>query len=367
MRNIHSSMGAGRFSRNIIEETHKIGHHRLAILADRADHDDVVPKVGGPWKDFPYKFIERETSTQQAMWTLFDRPVAESYWPEVDVVYCAGESYVPKRRARLAVTAHDAAFFESDAHPRGWATRKQRLKWRFLYHKLARHADRVFTVSKFSAERLGHFFPRLEGRFRVVPSAIPWRFFEPVSAGGEEQLQRLGLGGRRFVMLPRGLDYRKNADMVLRAWPKLQALHGDLLLVVTSLCDPAYVERARALGPSIVLTGYIDDELLCSIYHAASVLWFPSLYEGFGLPPLEAMACGTPVVASDSSSIPEVSGDAAQLVSPMSLDDNVQAIDAVLRSPALAQRLVAAGRQRALRYTWANAARRLDEELEELR
>jgi glycosyltransferase involved in cell wall biosynthesis len=366
MRNIHSSTGAGRFSRNIIEETHRLGHHRLAILADPADHGEVVPKVGAPWDGLSYRFIRRGTSRQQALWALLDRPVAESYWPEVDVVYCTGESYVPKRRARLAVTAHDAAFFEPDAHRQDFANTKQRLKWQFLYHKLSRNADRVFTVSKFSAERLAHFFPALEGRFRVVPSAIPWRFFEPVSPSGEEQLRERGLAGRRFVMLPRGLHYRKNADMVLKAWPKLQEMHADLLLVVTSHSDPAYAERARALGPSVVLTDFIDDELMCSIYHAASVLWFPSLYEGFGLPPLEAMACGTPVVAADGSSIPEVSGEAAILVQPASLDDNVQAVDSLLRSPSLAQRMAVMGRERARRFTWTQAGKRLDEELSQL-
>ena len=367
LRNIHSSTGAGRFSRNMIEETHKLGHHRLTILADPADHRAVVPKVGAPWTDLPYRFIRHETSRQQALWALLDRPPAESYWPEVDVVYCAAESYVPKRRARLAVTAHDAAFFEKDAHPADWANRKQEVKWRFLYSKLARHADRVFTVSRFSADRLGHFFPALRDRFRVVPSAVPWRFFEPVSAEGEEQLRRLGLAGRRFVMLPRGLHYRKNADMVLRAWPRLRDMHPDLSLVVTSHSQPEYVDKARALGPSVILTDFIDDELLCSIYHAASVLWFPSLYEGFGLPPLEAMACGTPVVASNSSSIPEVSGDAALLVAPTSIDDNLQAIDSLLRDPAAAERMISVGRQVARRYTWARAAQRLDEELAQLR
>jgi glycosyltransferase involved in cell wall biosynthesis len=367
MRNIYPSLGAGRFSRPMVEEMHKVGTHRLTILADPADHAAVIDKVGAPWRDFPYRFIQHETSRQQALWFLFDRPVAESYWPEVDVVYCMGESYVPTRRARLAVTAHDAAFFERDAHPRDWAHRKQRLKWQFLYRKLARRADRVFTVSQFSAERLGHFFPALKGRFRVVPSAVPWRFFEPVSASGEEQLARFGLAGRRFVMLPRGLWYRKNADMVLRAWPKLQQMHPELLLVVTSPCDPVYLERAQALGASIKFTNFVDDELMCSLYHAACVLWYPSLYEGFGLPPLEAMACGTPVVASNSSSIPEVSGDAALLVSPASVDENVQAIDSLLRSPALAQRMVAAGTERARMFTWSNAAKRLDEQLAQLR
>jgi glycosyltransferase involved in cell wall biosynthesis len=366
LRNIYGSTGAGRLARNMVEQLHRSGEDRIAILADPADHRAAIPKVGAPWDGYDYRFFRNETSRQQALWALFDRPVAETYWPDVDVVYCTGESYVPTRRARLAVTAHDAAFFEKDAHRQGFSVMKQSLKWRYLYHKLSRKADRILTVSRFSAERLGHFFPALRDRFRVVPSAVPWRFFEPVSQEGENALAGIGLSGRQFIMVPRGLHYRKNADMVLQAWPLLREKHPDLLLVVTSHCDPRYVEKARALGPSVRLTGFVDDELLCSLYHAAAALWFPSLYEGFGLPPLEAMACGTPVVASNSSSIPEIAGEAAILVSPASLHDNVDALEALLQDPVLVDRLVAAGRERARLFTWANAAARLRSELQML-
>ena len=151
--------------------------------------------------------------------------------------------------------------------------------------------------------------------------------------------------------------------MVLKVWPLLHEKHPDLLLVVTSHCDSDYAAKARALGPSVVLTGFVDDELLCSLYHAAAVIWFPSLYEGFGLPPLEAMACGTPVVASNSASIPEIAGEAALLVSALSLQENIDAIDAVLKTPGLAGRLVSAGRQRARMFTWVSAATKLRTEL----
>jgi glycosyltransferase involved in cell wall biosynthesis len=365
LRNIYRSTGVGRLAKHMVEELHAAGE-RVAILGDPADHAAVVHKVGAPWTGFDYRFFANGTSTQQALWALFDRPSAESYWPEAEVVYCPSESYVPVRRARLAVTAHDAAFFEEDAHPKEFAFARQRWKWQFLYHKLSQHADRVITVSRFSAERLAHFFPKLKDRFRVVPSAVPQRFFEPESELGRKELADIGLANRRFVMLPRGLHHRKNADLVLRAWPRLAEKFPDLLLVVTSHCDREYVDRAKALGPSVILTDFVDDELLTSIYHAAAVVWFPSLYEGFGLPPLEAMACGTPVVASNTSSLPEVTGGAALLVSPTSLEDNIDALAAVLTDSALSDRLVKAGLERASIFTWHNAGTRLRAELREL-
>lgn len=222
LRNIYASTGAGRLARNMVEQLHQSGDDRIAVLADQADHRAIIPKVGAPWDKFDYRFFRHETSRQQALWALFDRPVAETYWPDVDVVYCTAESYVPTKRARLAVTAHDAAFFEKDAHRQGYSVMKQRLKWRYLYKKLSSKADRVLTVSQFSADRLSHFFPVLKDRLRVVPSAVPWRFFEPVSQDGEDALARIGLSGRQFIMIPRGLNYRKNADMVLQAWPLLR-------------------------------------------------------------------------------------------------------------------------------------------------
>ena len=109
----------------------------------------------------------------------------------------------------------------------------------------------------------------------------------------------LGLDQGGFVLLPCGLDHRKNGDLVLDAWKEIEHAAPGLKLIVTSnASDPAYLERARGVGRSIVMPGHVDDELMRALYHAAAVVWFPSRYEGFGLPVLEAMACGAPVVTS---------------------------------------------------------------------
>jgi glycosyltransferase involved in cell wall biosynthesis len=138
-------------------------------------------------------------------------------------------------------------------------------------------------------------------------------------------------------------------------------MHPDLLLVVPGHCTPDYVEQAKAVGASIVLAGFVSDDTLCSLYHAARLVWFPSLYEGFGIPVIEAMICGTAVVASNSSSIPEVAGDAALLVDPSSPDQHVDALDDSARAG-----LVARGLQRGSRFTWQAAAATLRGHLGEL-
>lgn len=359
LRNIYGSTGAGRVARQMIEHLAVEPDISLSILADREDHRKIVPKVGAPWSDFQYQFFRHDTSRQQALWLLTHRPWAETFDSSADIVYCTGESYVPTKRAKLVVTLHDAAFFEPDAHSVKPSTIVQKWKWKLLYSVLSDRASLFHTVSQFSADRLAHFFPRLKSRLCVVPNAIPPRFFGPVSAEGESFLELSGLKKQPFILLPRGLYYRKNADLVLQAWKILHEQYPELKLVVTSHCDPSYAEKAKALGDSVILTGFVSDEALCSIYHAAQIVWFPSRYEGFGIPVLEAMACQTPVIASNAASLPEVVGNAAILVSRDDITEHVEAIGELLEDGQLRQEMCHRGILHAQQFTWQKSAAKL--------
>jgi len=360
LRNIHRSTGAGRVARQLTENVAVRDRVNMHILADEADHDAIVPKVGEPWTTFPYHLFASDTSKQQARWLLTHRPKAEDFWPQAQIVHCTGESYVPTSRLKLVVTVHDAAYFERTAHRQNFASLKQQLKWRLLFATLARTADVFHTVSQFSAERFATFFPSIHSRLRVIHNAVPERFFWPVDAVGEEFIARQGLAGKRYVLVPGGLHYRKNAELILRAWPVLEERVRDLALVVSGHCDPELVARAQALT-SVHMTGFVDDDELCALYHGAQAVWFPTRYEGFGLPVVEAMACGTAVVASNSSSIPEIAGKDAILVNPESLEENVDAIESILNDSSLRERLGAQGRKRAAEFTWPRAAAQLHE------
>ncbi len=365
LRNIYGSTGAGRVARQMIEHLSRQAGMSLKILADPADHERIVPKVGEPWSSFDYRFIASETSRQQLRWLLLSTPKSESYWPEADVVYCTGESFVPARKSRIAVTLHDAAYFEKDAHRHDLAYYKTKVKWQILYNALSRHADMFHVVSHFSAERLAHFFPSIRNRIRVVHNAVTENFLEPVTEQGKQYLAEMKLNDTPFILLPRGLSYRKNADMVLQNWPVLLERHPGLKLVITSHCDQPYIERAKQI-PSVVLTGFVSDDALCALYSAAQAVWFPSLYEGFGLPVIEAMACGAPVVASNSSSIPEIAGNAAILIETLKASDYIDALDALIRNPSLRNEYSVRGRARAQLFTWPGAANQLRGHLSQL-
>ena len=366
LRNIYRSTGVGRVARELTEHLAAQPENRVEILADRGDFDRVIENVGEPWTSYKYHFFRHDTSLQQMIWFAADAPAAEQFWPATDVVYCTAESYVPVRKARLAVSCHDAQHFEPGIHKITPWLLKQRAKWRMLFDRLADEADLFHMISHYSAERTAHFFPRLRSRMVVVPNAASASFFRPPTEPGNEVLRTLGISGRPYILVPGGLHHRKNADLILDAWPHLHRQHPELSLVVINHSNPIYLDRAKALGASFVLGGFQQEPELVALYHAAELVWFPTRYDGFGMPVIEAMACGTPVISSNTTGIPEVAGDAALLLSPERLDDHVEAISGLLGNATERQRMSDRGRARAARYTWANSARQLADEFRRL-
>jgi glycosyltransferase involved in cell wall biosynthesis len=365
LRNIHRCTGAGRVARELIEHLALRQDVNMHILADQGDYNEVAHKVGGPWTTFPYHLFSSDTSFQQAKWIFLQRPAAEVYWPKAEIVHCTMESYVPKAGARLVVTIHDAAYFDG-VYPHCFATFKQQLKWRVLYSRLSRTVDVFHTVSHFSAERLAEAFPMIRSRLRVIHNAVSPLFFEPFDADAEAFLEISNLKGKRFVLLPGGLHHRKNAELVLKAWPILKEKIPDLTLVVAGHNHPDYLRAAKGLGSSVLLTGFVEDQQLRALYQGAQAVWFPSQYEGFGIPVLESMACGTPVVASNNTAIPEISGDAAILVDPRRVDQNVEALESVVNDSQLREKLRKKGRKRAETFTWTASAAQLHSVYSEL-
>ncbi len=366
LRNIYRSTGVGRVAREMTEHLAVLPDVRVEILADRADHERVIGKVGEPWTNYRYHFFKHDTSRQQALWFLFGRPHAERYWPETDIVYCTAESYVPIRKAKLAISCHDAQHFEPGVHRVSPWLMKQRLKWKLLFRRLSKKASMFHMISEYSAERTGHYFPAIKDRLRVIPNAASKSFFRPPTAFGQQVLRELGVADKPYILVPGGLQHRKNADLILEAWPHIRRRNPELSLVVINHPHPMYVERAKALGPSFVLGGFQEEQQLVALYNAAQLVWFPTRYDGFGMPVIEAMACGTPVISSNTTGIPEVAGNAALLLSPDKMDDHIEAITGLLHDDRERVRLSDLGRQRASRYTWANSAGQMAEEFRKL-
>lgn len=272
----------------------------------------------------------------------------------LDLLHCPVALAPVRSRVPVAITVHDVMALE---HPE-WFTAANRLQQRMVLGPAARHAAVVLTPSEFSRQRAIEWLGLEPERVRVTP----WGVDEVFSPGprSEDALARLGVHGR-YLLTVGALRPRKNLEGALAAFEALRS-HDDLELVVAGGRGWDDAELLERLGGSpaagrIRLTGRVSDEDLADLYRGTECFLFPSRYEGFGLPPLEAMACGAPVVSSDRSSMPEVVGGAALLVPPDDIAGWSSAVEDVLASPERRAELAERGRRRAALFTWERCAR----------
>lgn len=266
-----------------------------------------------------------------------------------------GGAFLP-RHIRRVVTLHDLTPLLYAA----WHPWRRVIGYRLLLRPSLRAADHVIVDASSTAAELVERRFAAEDKVSVVPLGVHERF-RPGVCGGD--FARRYDVPERFVLTVGVLEPRKNHALLLRALARLRAQGEPVGLAIVGrhgwrwrdpLADPAVAH----LRPWIRIYERVSDRDLIEFYNRAAVLAYPSLHEGFGLPVLEAMACGTPVVASRTSSLPDVAGGAALLADPTDDGDFAAKLLAVLRDPELHRRLGAAGRERARAFSWRRTAER---------
>jgi glycosyltransferase involved in cell wall biosynthesis len=197
----------------------------------------------------------------------------------------------------------------------------------------------------------------------VAPCAAD-PLFAPLQDAARLAAARARYGtGERFILCVGNLQPRKNLQTLIAAYVRLRqadATRHRLVLVGKAawLYDPIFAAaRASGYGTELIFTGYVPQEDLVALYNAADLFVYPSLFEGFGLPPLEALACGTPVIATNTSALPEVVGEAGVLVDPQDVEGLAGAMARVLGDGVLRARLRVQGPPRAARFSWDATAR----------
>ena len=237
---------------------------------------------------------------------------------------------------------------------------------RFMKGSAIRRARVVFTVSEASKRDILHFFPRTDpAKIEVVSNAIDADLLEPPDAEEIERVKERYQIAQRFILYAGNIKPHKNLPRLIEAFARLRAMPGhedvQLMIIGDEIGKTPELRRrveSFRLRPFVRFFGFVPESTLAALYRLATVFAFPSQFEGFGLPPLEAMACGTPVVTSNVSSLPEVVGDAAVLVDPHDGEAIAEGLCRVLDNPAFANELREKGRIQARKFNWQESARK---------
>jgi glycosyltransferase involved in cell wall biosynthesis len=266
-----------------------------------------------------------------------------------DILHCPGQIGPPRDPGLpLVVTIFDVMALEHGE----WFTRANAAHARLVWPRILRHADTVIVAARYTRERLLDRFRWLDAeRVRVVPCGVDARFSPGPGADR----------ARPYVLTVGQLQPRKNLEAAVAAFELVAGEHPEHQLVVVGARgwrDDALLARVRAspVADRVVLAGRVADDELVALYRGTDCFVFPSQYEGFGFPPLEAMACGAPVVCSDATSLPEVVGAAGSLVDAGDTEAVATAVDSVLRDGDRAAELRRRGLARAAEFTWAACA-----------
>ena len=258
------------------------------------------------------------------------------------------------------VTIHDLTFFD---HPE-WHERTKVTLFRRAIRVAARHADALVCVSQATADRLAELCPAV-GLVQVIPHGVDLERFRPLSdsSNDDDDAALAALGVRRpFVAFVGTIEPRKDVATLVRSFDRMAAGHPDLSLVLAGVdgwgAKAVTAAAAAAVhGERVVRTGYVPDDTVPSLLRQASAVAYPSLEEGFGLPALEALACGAPLVTTTGSAMEEMASGAAMLVDPGDVDGLAGVLDMLVRGDAGLDARRQRGFAVAARHTWAASGR----------
>ena len=363
---MHQGGGIGRLTRGVVRALADIDRENeyvLLIQGREVLHPPPVPHPRNVASGISNgNFCEVRTWIDERWWNrIWHRlrlPVAvEWVIGKVDVFHSPDFTLPPTRRiTRTIVTVHDLSFLRMPhcfpppllAYLTACVPRAVRRADHVLADSQSTRHD-VISLLDVPEERVSVLYAGVEDRFRPI--------------GERAELERVRHKydlPPRFILSVGTVQPRKNFGRLIAAFARLK--EPGLSLVIAGGWGWMYEEvqeAAREMGDRVSLLGFVDDADLPALYNLAEVFALPSLYEGFGLPPLEAMACGTPVVVGDNSSLPEVVGDAGLLVEATDTEAIAAALDRLLHDRALRQRCRERGLARARHFTWERAARKL--------
>jgi glycosyltransferase involved in cell wall biosynthesis len=358
---IYQAAGVGRFVRSLVKALAELDRENEYVLV----YADPPAGVTPTFPEAPNFVRWRVPVPDRALTILWHRiglplPI-DLITGRVDVFHSPDFVMPPVLRAAKVLTVHDLAFL---LHPECADAGLRRYLEKTVPRSVAR-SDFILADSEHTKDDLICLLGVSPDKIAVVPGGVDPEFSPEEDEGRRAEMRSKLSGGHPYILNVGMIEPRKNLARLIEAFELLKARHHLPHRLVLAgkkgwLSNDIYRRAERSpLASEIVFPGFVSERELPLLYGAADLFAFPSLYEGFGLPPLEAMASGTPVVVSRSSSLPEVVGDAAQMVRPESAEELSLAMARVLTDGALRDAMVARGLEQSRRFTWQAAARKM--------
>ena len=298
----------------------------------------------------------------KAVSTFIPLPYSWFFGKGSDITHFFNYIVPPFVHGKKVVTIHDMVY---KAFPETMNS-KTRILLNLAMNKSMKRADVVVTDSEFSRSEIIKYFPQYRDKVEVVPCGVDCDMFKPIQDRSiiEKVKANHNIKGKYFLYLGT-LEPRKNLTRLVKAYEILSRRKEDCPLLVLAggkgwLYDEIFEEVNKSgLGDKVIFTQYIPGEEICPLMNGAEAFVFPSLYEGFGMPPLEAMACGTPVIVSGSASLPEVVGDCGLIVDAYSEESIADAMGKIADNEELRKQLSEKGIIRAREFSWKKSAEKL--------
>jgi glycosyltransferase involved in cell wall biosynthesis len=349
--------GIGTYVRNVLRHLARLDRDTEYILLCRQQDCSLASELGENFRAVPESSPAYSVREQLAVPMDLRRE-------GVNLFHAPHYVLPPLTPCRSVVTIHDCIHLQ---FPQYLPHRLGYVYARTALWVAAHRSDRILTVSEASKKDILRHFRVAPAKIDVIYNAIDERFGEPPSEADVSRVRERYQLNDPYVLYAGNIKPHKNLERLIEAFHLLRREgldHVKLLIIGDEISKYATLRRAvhrYKLHQHVRFFGFVPDRTLAVLYRLAAVFVFPSLYEGFGLPPLEAMASGTPVITSNVSSLPEVVGDAALLIDPYDPVAIAQAIRRVLTEPALRDDLRCRGLARAQHFSWDRSVRRIRE------
>lgn len=350
--------GIGNYAFNLIKNLALIDKDNDYVLFYNFGLRGKGKVLGINQSNFTEKKIRIPNRILHPLWSKLNFPSIEVIIGEIDVFHSPSFILPPFKKARSIVTVHDLSFkFFPEDYPKDFCKYYER-----EVPLSARRADLVITDSKSSKDDIVRWLNIPENKIRVIYLAVDERFRKVKDELLLKEIEQKFNIDRKFILSVGTLQKRKNLLRLIEAfYDFMKIVQEDYILVFVGKQEYPLEEVSRivqeyGLEKKIIFTNYVPDEDLPALYSSASLFVFPSLYEGFGMPILESMACGTPVITSNVSSMPEVAGDAAILVNPEGREELAYAMQKVLTNSSLRERMIKKGEEQVKLFSWKKTA-----------